>query len=97
MTTYITLYKWTTQGVKNAKDTVARYKKAEEQIEKLGGRVVNILWTLGRYDIITISEWPDAEAYTAFALMLAAQGNVQTETLRGFSAEDMGHIFEKMG
>jgi|SwirhisoilCB2_FD_contig_31_34595564_length_528_multi_4_in_0_out_0_1 uncharacterized protein with GYD domain len=97
MTTFITLYKWTAQGVKNAKDTVTRYQKAEEQIEKLGGRVVNILWTLGRYDIITISEWSDAEAYTTFALMLGAQGNVQTETLRGFSAEDMSRILGKMG
>ncbi len=97
MTTFVTLFKWTSQGAKNAKDSVERYEKGSQQAEKMGGRVLTYIWTQGRFDSLAISEWPDEESYMAFVLALAALGNVQTETLRGFSAEDMTRIIKKMG
>ncbi len=96
MTTFVTLYKWTAQGAKSAKDTVERANKAIQQAEKMGGRISTILWTQGRYDLIVISEWPDTDTYTAFMLAVAALGNLQSETMRAFSAEDMTRIFKKM-
>jgi uncharacterized protein with GYD domain len=97
MMTFVTLFKWTAQGAKTAKDSVERADKARQQTETMGGRMSTILWTQGRYDLIAISEWPDQDTYTAFMLALAAQGNLQTETMQAFSAEDMTRVFKKMG
>jgi uncharacterized protein with GYD domain len=96
MTTFVTLYKWTAQGVQTAKQSPERANKAMQQAEKMGGRISTILWTQGRYDLISISEWPDTDTYTSFLMGLAGQGNLQTETMRAFSAEDMTRIFKKM-
>src|SRR5256885_336879 len=96
MLSYVVLYKWTEQGVKSVKDTVDRVEKAKELVEKMGGKLVNVYWTQGRYDLVGFSEWPDEDSVTAFSLALASTGNVQSETLRAFSAEDMKRILAKM-
>lgn len=96
MLNYVTLYKWTAQGIKEVKDTVGRVEKATQLVEKLGGKLLSVYWTQGRYDLVAISEWPDEESATAFTLALASTGNVQSETMRAFSAEAMTRILDKM-
>ena len=39
---------------------------------------------MGQYDAIVISELPDDETATRFALATAARGYVRTETLRAY-------------
>ncbi len=40
MPTYVTLIKWTDQGVRNAKDTVRRAREFRADLERRGGKVV---------------------------------------------------------
>ncbi len=47
--------------------------------------------------MVAITEAPDDESATAFALMLASQGNVRTTTLRAFSGDEMRGIIAKTG
>jgi uncharacterized protein with GYD domain len=54
------------------------------------------LWTQGRYDVVTIVEAPDEFSAMALNLSLSALGNIRTESLRAFSAADMGTIVGKM-
>ena len=67
-----------------------------------GPRPSGDLWHLAdnrlhvRYDVVTISEAADEMAATALALTLGGMGNIRTETLRAFSAEDMKTIISKM-
>lgn len=96
MATYISLIKWTEQGVKNVKDTVKRLKQAEEGIQKMGGRLLSVYYTQGKYDIVIASEWPDDETANAFLLSLAATGNIRSQTTRAYSAEEMERIISKM-
>jgi uncharacterized protein with GYD domain len=65
-------------------------------IEGQGGHLHALYWTQGAYDIVAIAEWPDEETAMVFLLALGRQGNVRTETLRAFSAEDMRRILEKV-
>ncbi len=95
MATFISLINWTEQGVKGYKDTVRRADAGREAAQKFGGRIKDIYWTLGAYDLVVISEFPDAETYTAFALQLAALGNVRTSTLRGYDDDEIGRIIER--
>lgn len=96
MPTYITLYTWTDQGIKDVKETVTRADQATKAVEQAGGRVVGTYWTQGRYDLVAIAEWPDDDTYMAFALQLAKLGNARSETLRAFTRDDMQRILGKL-
>ena len=64
--------------------------------EKFGGRMTNIMWTQGAYDLVSTTEFPDEESAQLFFLSLGASGNVRTQTLRAFSATEMKRILDKM-
>ena len=61
MPKYVTLYNWTDQGAATAKETVNRYQAAKQLVESKGGSIDTILWTVGPYDLVTISDFPDEE------------------------------------
>ena len=92
MPTYVVLVNWTEQGVQNAKDTVDRYERARGQLEGMGVRFVDVYWTVGPYDIVTVFDAPNDETLSAGLLALAGQGNLRTTTMRAFSAEEMRGI-----
>jgi uncharacterized protein with GYD domain len=62
----------------------------------MGVAVKEIYWTLGRYDLVSILEASNEEMATALGLSLCSLGNIRTETLRGFSADEMNRIIAKM-
>jgi uncharacterized protein with GYD domain len=49
-------------------------------------------WTQGRYDLVTVVDAPSEEAAMASMLNIAELGNVSSETLRAFTAEEMRKI-----
>ena len=95
MATFITLLNFTDQGIRNVKDSPARYEAFNAMAEKLGVTVKGVYWTVGHYDLMTILEGSD-EAVTSALLKAGSLGNVRTETLRGYSAEEMKRIIGKM-
>ncbi len=95
MASYIQLLNFTEQGVKAYAGTLDRAKAAREAIEKMGGKMPHIYYTLGAYDAVVISEFPDDETATAFALKVGALGNVRTTTLRAFDEQEMAGILAK--
>lgn len=97
MATYVSLINFTEQGIRNFKDTTKRAQAFAERVEQMGGRLKEIYWTLGPYDIVAIMEAPDDETATALALQVSSQGNVRTTTLRGFDREEITQIIAKTG
>lgn len=97
MPTYVSLINWTEKGLAGFKDTVDRSEAGRQLAASFGGGLKDIYWTLGPYDIVAVSEAPDDETATAFALALSAQGNVRTTTMRAFSADEMKGIIAKAG
>ena len=54
---FISLAKFTDQGIRNIKDTVERSKSFRETAEsKFGVKVIEIYWTLGEYDVVIITQ-----------------------------------------
>jgi uncharacterized protein with GYD domain len=96
MATYITLINYTEQGIRNVKDTAKRADDFKALAQKAGATVKSIYWTQGKYDLVSILEAPNEEAATALLLSVGALGNIRTQTLRAFSAEEMGRILSKM-
>jgi uncharacterized protein with GYD domain len=96
MATYVTLIKWTDQGVRNAKDTVRRAREFRADLERRGGKLVGLYWTQGQYDIVGTVEAPDDQTVMTALIALAGLGNVRTETLRAFSENEMETIVQKI-
>jgi uncharacterized protein with GYD domain len=97
MVIHVSLINWTDQGIKAYKDTVARANAANGLAAKFGGRMTSIWWTIGPYDLVAVTEFPDVESATAFSLALGAAGNVRTSTMRAFGADDMSAIIARTG
>lgn len=96
MVTYVVLANFTDQGVRSVKDSPKRADAFKEMAKTFGVTVKEIVWTQGRYDVVTVLEAPDEAAAMSLSLSLSALGNVRTETLRAFSAADMTKIVGKM-
>ena len=97
MPTYISLVSWTETGVAEFGETVNRAEQAASLMESLGGQMNQIYWTLGPYDAVVVSEFPDDETGTAAALAISSQGRVRTTTLRAFDSDEMRGIISKLG
>jgi uncharacterized protein with GYD domain len=97
MPLFVTLMNWTDQGVKGFKDTVDRADAAKTALKAQGVDLKEIYWTIGPYDLVTVIDAPDPETLTAALLSLAAQGNLRSTTLRGFTADEMRKVIAKAG
>ena len=92
MATYITLLKYTDQGIKTIKESPSRLEKARQLLKSLGGELKSFHLVQGRYDAIIISEAPNDEVAAKVALASGSQGNVRTETTRAFTEEEYRRI-----
>lgn len=92
MATFITLANYTNEGIRNIKDTLQRNQAFRDAAEKAGVTYKGIYWTLGSYDIVVITEAPDAATVQSLLLGVGSLGNVRTQTLQGFSADEMSGI-----
>jgi uncharacterized protein with GYD domain len=96
MATYVVLGKFTDQGIRTVKETTKRADAFKEMAKGASITVKDILWTQGRYDVVTVLEAPDEAAFMSLQLSLGSRGNLRTETLRAFSADEMTKIVGKM-
>jgi len=96
METYVLLLNFTDQGIRNVKDTAKRAEVFKRIADKAGAKVKEVYWTLGQYDGVLIFEAPEEATATALGLSLGSLGSVRTQTLRAFSAEEIGRIIAKM-
>ena len=97
MPRYVVLTQWTDQGIRNVAQTLDRGAQVRGLVESMGGSMPTLLWTQGRYDIVAITEAPDDATVAAIALKLGQSGNVRTEVMRAFDAEEMAGILAKLG
>jgi uncharacterized protein with GYD domain len=92
MPTYISLLRFTQEGAKNIKDSPARLEDAKKLFQSMGAEMKAWYLTLGQYDAVAIAEAPDEETGARLLLMIAAQGNIRSETFRAFTEEEYRKI-----
>ena len=97
MATFVSLINWTDQGIASFKESAARADAFAALVEKSGGKVVGLYWTLGEYDLVAITEAPDAETATAVLLQVGALGNIRSSTMQAFDREAFQAIVDKTG
>jgi uncharacterized protein with GYD domain len=85
MPTYVSLARYSDQGIRNIKESASRLDAAKKAFKAAGGELKQFFLLMGRYDLLIISEAPDDETAGKVALTLGSLGNVRTETLRAFT------------
>ena len=96
MPTYVTLYRFTDQGIRNIRNSPARIEAAKQAAEKAGGKVKAVYVTMGSYDLVGITEWPNDEMAASAALSLGSLGNSTTQTMRAFTEDEFKKILQNM-
>jgi len=89
---FVALLRYTQQGIAKIKESPARLDAAKKAAEKAGGKIHSWHLTMGQYDAVIISEFPNDEACAKFTLSVSALGNVTTETLKAFTEAEFRKI-----
>ena len=87
MPVYINLINYTDQGLRNIKNSANRADGARQMAKELGGEVRQFYLTMGNYDIVAITEFPDDATAATFVLRIGALGNVKATTLKAFQED----------
>jgi uncharacterized protein with GYD domain len=95
MAKFVSLINWTEQGAKAAGETVQRAEQAKALAASMGGSL-EVYWTMGQYDIVAVSEFPDDETAVAFLAKVVSMGNLTSSTMRAFDANEVTAIMSKM-
>jgi len=92
MATFITLARYTQQGISKIKDSPSRVDAFKNAVQKGGGSGKGFYRTLGRYDLVLITEAPSDDVIARLTLATGSLGNVTTETLRAFTEDEFRKI-----
>jgi uncharacterized protein with GYD domain len=93
---YITLMRWTSQGLAGLPGWRERVEEGERVIQDAGGTLIGVYVTLGRYDVVEIFEAPDDAVAVEILMKLQRYGAEHTETLRGFTREEAEEVIRRL-
>ena len=96
MGVYISLMRWTSQGIAGLPAWRERVEDGERAIQEAGGSLVGVYVTLGQYDVVEIFEAPNDETAAEIVLRLQRFGAEHTETLRAFTREEAEGIVRRL-
>jgi uncharacterized protein with GYD domain len=96
MGNYVLLLNWTDQGIKNVKDTIKRAESFKSYLEKRGGKLTDLLYTFGHYDLVATAELPSDEVAMSVSLGTGALGNVRVTTLKAFDLDETRRIVDEL-
>lgn len=92
MPTYISLCRWTLQGVHSIRESPARLDAAKKVLAADGIKLLNFYMVTGSHDMVIISEAPNDEAMAKSMLRTMSQGGITTETMRAFTEDEYRKI-----
>jgi len=96
MPTYITLARWTQQGIEKIKESPARLDAFKKAVKAAGGEVKAYYMVTGQYDMVIVSEAPNDDAIVKVALLTGSKGSVRSETLRAFPEDEYRKIIASL-
>ncbi len=87
MATFISLVNFTDQGIRNVKESPTRAEAFAGVASKLGLTIKSFYWTSGSCDMVIVTEGSEESAMAAL-LSVGSLGNVRSQTLRAYSADE---------
>lgn len=88
MAKYVTLLKYTHEGIAGINDLENRLEDARNAAAAMGVTIEAYYLTMGHYDAVVISEAPDSATVAKFILTMGGTGRFATETLAAFSENE---------
>ena len=92
MPTYVTLFRWTQEGIGDVKKSPDRLDKARELFRQMGGELKAFYLVMGQYDAVAVGEAPDDETMARIMLAATAHGAIRSETMRAFTEDEYRKI-----
>jgi uncharacterized protein with GYD domain len=92
MTIYILLGNLSRDAFEKFDNLEERDRKAKKLVEDLGGKMISLHYTFGRYDFVVMMDMPSKESVVKFLSILGKYGTVRTETLETIPAEMLYRI-----
>ncbi len=93
---YIGLLRFTPQGIANIKQSPARLDAARKVAASIGGKITSWHLTMGHYDAVILTEFPDDDVCAKFMLSVAALGSITTETLKAFNEDEYRKVIASL-
>lgn len=79
----------TDEGRKTVKMRPERIKEVNDEIEKMGAKVLEQYAVLGEYDFVNILEAPDNETISKVSIELGSRGTIQLITLAAMPIDEL--------
>jgi len=96
MQTYVTLWKYTKDGLMDIKKTPKRFEFVKKVINGAGGKLLSIYGLVGKYDVITVMEMPDEKAAASTILKICSTGRITSQTMTALSVDDFLKIAKEV-
>ena len=99
MAVFITQGRFTREYIKGG---LAKPEDRQEAIsrlcEQVGGKLLNLYFTLGQHDFLVVSEMPDAQAASVLAFVASGGGGIENSvTTQAFTTAEAKALFERAG
>jgi len=95
-TIYISFGNLSREAFAQIDDLKERDRKAKNLIESLGGKLISLHYTFGRYDFVAMIDMPSRESVVKFLTILGKHGTVRTETLETIPSEMLYKIAKEV-
>ncbi len=95
MALYVMLTNLTDEGRKTLKEKPERLKAVNQEVEKMGVRILGQYALLGSYDFLNILEAPDNKTIAKVATELGARGTLSTTTLAALTIDEFLDMLKK--
>jgi len=88
MGTYIMLSTLSPDGANTLIENPERLTEVNEEVARMGAKVVAQYAVLGPYDFVTILEAPDVSTISRVAVQLGSRGTIKSTTLTAIPVDD---------
>jgi len=88
MAIYVMLTSLTDEGRKTVRESPARIKEVNQEVEAMGAKILTQYALLGPYDFINILEAPDNKVITKIAMELSSRGTLHTMTMAAMTLDE---------
>jgi len=95
MALYLMLTTLTSEGRKTLEERPERIKEVNEEVEKMGVKILQQYAVLGPYDFVNILDAPNNKAISKVAVELGSRGTIQTITLPIMPVDDFIEAVKK--
>ena len=96
MQTYVSLVKFTQQGLQTMKDKgIERAEMVKQNAKALGGKLVQAYYCLGEYDVVAIWEFPNNKTAMKAAVLNASLGHIEIKTMPAVSREEWKGVLQQ--